>query len=237
MFTINKLLVEYDDIMIGKRDSFSDSYFSKESVASSNNALTVMRYAFKHYLRWSKEAVAEKLDTALMKKLHLLGLMKFIDYPIEYDKDKDYFYLANLVFSRTRLTLRDRTIHIYERILSGEQSKYPKDYFTGSDGFVKAGICLQYMINNYVSFSSLNDLYSFFSTEEGYEALKQYKLINACNEIFDTPVDFLHFALPDNQKNDFYLNYYRFKYVQEMLDPKGRKKKSTNEYKLKGVLE
>ena len=117
MFTINKLLVEYDDIMIGKRDSFSDSYFSKESVASSNNALTVMRYAFKHYLRWSKEAVAEKLDTALMKKLHLLGLMKFIDYPIEYDKDKDYFYLANLVFSRTRLTLRDRTIHIYERIL------------------------------------------------------------------------------------------------------------------------
>lgn len=233
---INELLVEYDDVMIRKRAAFSDAFFPKESVVAANNALRVMRYSFTRYLRWSQDAVREKMTTALMEKLHLLELMKYIDYPVEYDKCKDYFYLVSLVFKSAKLTLRDKTVHTYERVLSGEQVKYPKDYFLGSDGYVKAGICLQYMINHYVAFSSFNELYSIFSTEEGYEYLQKYKLINAYKEIFDTPVDFLHFALPKHQKNTFYLNYYRFKFLREMLNENGRKQKSLKNYRLEGNL-
>ena len=236
MFFINDLLVEYDDVMIGKRTGFSDSFFPKESVAAANNALLVMRYSFTRYLRWSQDAIREKMTSTLMEKLHLLELMKYIDYPVEYNKDRDFFYLVSLIFRKSKLTLRDKTIHTYERILSGEQVKYPKDYFLGSDGYVKAGICLQYMIEHYVSFSSFNELYSIFSTEEGYEYLQKYKLLNAYKEIFDTPVDFLHFALPKSQRNTFYLNYYRFKFLREMLNANGRKQKSLNQYKLEGIL-
>lgn len=176
------------------------------------------------------------MDSKLMAKLHLLDLMKYIDYPIEYNKSKDYFYLASLVFRSSKLTMRDKTIHTYEKVLAGEQSKYPKDYFSGSDGYVRAGICLQYMINNYIVFSSINELYSIFSTEEGYVYLKKYKLMSACKEIFDTPVDFLHFALPYTQKNNLYMNYYKFKFMREMLNENGRKQKSTKSYRLEGNL-
>lgn len=233
---MNDLLVEYDDIMIGKRAAFSDTFFDKENVTSENNAIQVIRYAFTRYLRWSQDAIKEKMDSKLMAKLHLLDLMKYIDYPIEYNKSKDYFYLASLVFRSSKLTMRDKTIHTYEKVLAGEQSKYPKDYFSGSDGYVRAGICLQYMINNYIVFSSINELYSIFSTEEGYVYLKKYKLMSACKEIFDTPVDFLHFALPYSQKNNLYINYYKFKFMREMLNENGRKQKSTKNYRLEGNL-
>lgn len=234
---MNELLVEYDDIIIGKRTGFSDTFFNKESSVSSKNALKVIRYAFKRYLRWSKDAIGERMTPELMERLHLQELMRFIDYPVEYDREKDYFYLANLIFSPQKITLRDKTIHIYERILDGDQAKYPKDYFSGSDGYVRAGICFQYMIDHFVSFSTFNELYSIFSSEEGYVLLKKYKLLNACKEIFETPVDFLNFALPDSQKNKFYYNYYRFKYGREMINENGRKQKNANDYKLEGCLE
>lgn len=66
--------------MIGKRKGFSDTFFGKESIASANNALQVMRYAFTRYLRWSPDAIREKMTKELMEKLHLLELMKYIDY-------------------------------------------------------------------------------------------------------------------------------------------------------------
>ena len=60
--------------------------------------------------------------------------------------------------------------------------------------------------------------------------------MSACKEIFDTPVDFLHFALPYTQKNNLYMNYYKFKFMREMLNENGRKQKSTKSYRLEGNL-
>ncbi|WP_368189026.1 hypothetical protein [Blautia sp. 1033sp1_1033st1_G9_1033SCRN_220408] len=234
---MNELLVEYDDIIIGKRDNFSEMYFNKENRQNSKNALTVIRYSITKYLRWSKEAVSERMTPELMEKLHLQDLMKYVNFPIEYSREKDYFYLANLIFTPQSLSLRDKTIHIYEQIIDGKISKYPKDYFSGSDGYVRAGICLQYMVTHFVSFSSINELYSIFASEEGYSLLKKYKLLTTCRETFETPVDFLHFALPDHQKNNFYYNYYRFKFGREMIAPNGRKQKNQYNYKLEGDLE
>ena len=68
---MNELLVEYDDIIIGKRTGFSDTFFNKESSVSSKNALKVIRYAFKRYLRWSKDAIGERMTPELMERLHL----------------------------------------------------------------------------------------------------------------------------------------------------------------------
>lgn len=231
---LKDLLIEYDDIIIGKRLSFSDTYFGKDKATCMDNAIEVIRYAFQKYLRWPKDAVGEKMNKKIMEKLHLQTLMKYIDYPIEYDKETDYYYLAALIFASKSLNMRERTIHTYERILSKEQTKYPKDYFVGSDGIVRAGLCLQYMINHYIMCQSINDLYYIFATERGYAYLREYKLLHACREIFETPVDFLHFVLPKTQKNEFYHMFYKFKFLREMTNADGRKVQTANEYKLKG---
>ena len=234
MIFINELLLEYDDIMIGKRDSYSSILYDSKGIVSENYAISIIRYALVHYLGWNKRIMLNCLNYKVMKQMHLQELMKFIEYPVEYDKQKDYFYLVTLLYKEETLSFRDMTIHIYEKILSGLRSKYPKDYFSGSDGRVRAGICMQYFIEHYVPFSSLNDLYYFFSTAEGYKMLENYKLINACNELFETPVDYLYFSLPDDQKNSLYHNYYRYKYDKENSTSKKRRQRKHEMYKLKG---
>lgn len=228
---MDTLLYEYDNILIGKKNVYSDIYFKKNKANSQKNALAVMRYAFTRYLRWTPEAISEKMTKQIMIKLHLQPLMKYIDYPVEYDKERDYFYLVSLVFG-SKLTMRDQTIHIYEEILSGRRRKYPIDYFLGSDGMVRAGLCLQYVVSNFLYFTSANDMYSFFACEEGYVCLRKYRLLNACRESFDTPVDFLHFALPLSQRNMFFFYYYKFKFLKEMMTPTGRKRQTDKKYKL-----
>lgn len=234
MQDMTQLYQEYDDIVIGKRPAFSDRFFSGEGNPKTNmeNAIFVIRYALTKYLRWNADAMAANLNKEVMTRMHLQPLMKYVEYPLEYDKENDWFYLVSLIFKDKRIGLRQKTIHTYECVLSGELAKYPRDYFVGSDGVVKAAICLQYLLNEKTSYETINDLYYAFASDEGYELLRDNKLLNACKEIFETPVEFLHFSLPPDMRDEFLRQYYSFKYVREMLNEKGRKRKSAAEYRL-----
>ena len=227
-----ELAMEYDDSIIGKRTNFSDEYFGKDKVTNSENAIDVIRYAFTTYLRWSPDAIDAHMTKKLMEDLHLQPLMKYINYPIGYDKNKDYCYLVSLVFRGYNLNVRERTIHVYENILNGSQMKYQKDYFSGTEGAVRAGICLQYMINHYIIFSDLNELYYIFGSNDGFDAIKKYKLMSPCMEIFESPLDFLVFILPKEQRIPLYHNYYKFKYLTKMRNEKGRRQHTDCDYKL-----
>lgn len=226
------LYMEYDDIVIGKRGGFSDRFFSNDRKRNMANALFVIKYALVRYLGWNADAIIENLNKDVMVQMHLQPLMKYVDYPLEYDKDKDYYYLVSLMFKEKSLGLKEKTIHTYESILNGKLSKYPKDYFVGSDGVVRAAICLQYLITQEIVWSDINELYWIFASDRGYELLKKYKLLNACREIFETPVDFVHFAIPNGQKDPFLFRYYKFKYMREMVNENGRKKKAETDYLL-----
>ena len=169
---MRELYMEYDNIMIKKRKGFSNAYFNKKSSRCMEYALRVIKYAFNKYLRWTPEALERKLNKEIMVKMHLQPLMQYIDYPIEYDKNTDYYYLVSLLYKGHTLDSRARTIHTYESVLNGKIVKYPKDYFMGSDGLVRAAFCLQYMIEHFVTFHNANELYYFFASNEGYDALK-----------------------------------------------------------------
>lgn len=228
------LFVEYDDILIGKRNGFSDTFFSIDKELDMKHALLVIRYAFETYLKLPPEVLEKKVDKVLMEEMHLLPLMKFIQYPVEYDKEKDYYYLISLLYPARKMNIFDKTIHTYESILANTSVKFPKDYFSGRDGHIRAAFCLQYMINHYVAFHSLNDLYHIFASEACYKYLRKYKLMNICRDYFPSPVDYLHFSLPPSQKNSFLYHYYKFKFTKEMLTDTGRKKQTIMDYKLKG---
>lgn len=228
------LYSEYDQIMIGKRNYFSEFFFKYDKNENMKNALVVMRYAFCSYLRWPPEVLMKCLNREIMEKCHLQTLMQYIDYPIEYKKDTDYYYLVTLIFRRHKLTFSDKTIHTYENILAKNTPKFAKDYFVGYYGKLRACICLQYMINHYVDFHTINELYYIFSSEKGYQILKEMRLLPVCKNIFDTPVDYLHYILPDESKNYLYYYFYKYKYLTEMLTEKGRKRKPTKAYYLQG---
>ena len=228
------LYSEYDQIMIGKRNYFSDFFFKYGNAENMKNALVVMRYAFCCYLRWPPEILIKCLNREVMEKCHLQSLMQYIDYPIEYKKETDYYYLVTLIFKRYKLTFYDKTVHTYENILAKNTAKFAKNYFLGYHGKLRACICLQYIVNHYVDFHSINELYYIFASEKGYQILKDMRLLPICQSMFETPIDYLNLIIPDDNKSELYYYFYKYKYLMEMFSEKGRKRKPTNAYILQG---
>jgi len=54
--------------------------------------------------------------------------------------------------------------------------------------------------------------------------LRKYKLYHACEVLFNSPVEYLHYTLHSSQKNDFMFLYHNFIFHYDMI-----KRKSTIE--------
>ena len=210
-----ELCIEYDEMVIGKRTKFSQKYFSSNVAERELYALTVIRYAFDKYLRWPRRTLSDNLTADLIEKLHLKNLVAMIKFPIEYSRDRDWFYIVSAVYDDMKIGRRNRTVHLYEQILSGKINKFPKEYFLGTDGIVRACFCLQYALNSEYAYMSAEELYRLTLTSEFWKFLDNYRLAGICRDMFDDPIDFLHTSLPGNGKNEFLMKYAKYVYYQE----------------------
>lgn len=233
-YTLKDIYFEYDNILVGNYSGFSDRFFGEYQPRNEKNAVAVIRYALIRYLGWDANTALAKLDEEIIRKMKLYPLMKYIEYPIEFDKSTDYEYLVSLVFPSKKIDLTERTIHIFKNIIESNAKKFPKNYFLGTDGIVRACLCLRYIIANEIMISDTEDLYVLFASGEGYNLLRKYKLLSACQEIFDTPVDYIHMALPSSEKSEFLYRYYKYKYITKFTNENGRKIKQKNAIKLGG---
>ena len=68
-------------------------------------------------------------------------------------------------------------------------------------------------------------MYKFFASSSGTKTLKKYKLSSACMDLFNTPLDFLHQALPENIKSDFLYNLYKFRASEKRYKRKLREER------------
>ncbi len=212
------LLIEYDDIMAGNKKGFSSDHFGKKT--SQNccmNARVVIRYAFDTYLFWDRKTLYDRLDLNLMNLLHLRQPLNYIDFPIEYNKDEDFFYLISLLYDPKSLGIRLRTLHLYEKILAGKIQKFPKEYFTGAIGKLRACICLQYAVNLHFPYMSPARLYAEACKKTWISFLVKMKLDPICSVLFADPVEFLHASLPTKEKDEFAYHYFRFRYYHDKL--------------------
>lgn len=204
-------MYEYEQILTGQRTSISNFYFSNGEEMSEQNALMVVRYAMEYFLRWSPDDIYNHFDANVIERMKLKCVMGHIRYPIELDPKQDYYYIAALLYPyRYKMGLKELTLKTYKDVLSGKRAKFPKEYLVESQGMLRACICLQYMITQYLKFSSVQEMYQFFGEREGIRTLKKYHLFAICNDFFPTPIDFLHMSLSTAQKNDFYFSYYKF---------------------------
>ena len=233
---MDDLLIEYDELMSGERTTFSDRFFGRDFTLNEKHALRVMRYAFDYYLGWSADTLEHFLSKDVMERLKLLPLIKYIHFPEEYDETKDFYYIVSLIYPSKRISLEDQVVHTYQRILDGSVVKYPKDYFIGTDGLVRAGICLQYAINHGLSFTTKNDLYYFFASEDAPKFLRKWKLQTICKQAFDSPVEYLHFSLPEKEKVHIYYEYYLWLWYQSMTTDNGRRRKISHKKLIYGPL-
>lgn len=206
------LLFEYEQILLGNKSGFSPYYFKYGNDTSQNYALYVIKFAVENYLGWDPEDMKNHFTKEVAIQMKLEPLMKYIEFPPELDKETDYYYLATFLYPNIiRIDIKELVLRTYKNVLSGKLCKFPKEYLSGTQGMMRAGICLQYMLNQNYTFHTIQDMYKFFSEPAGSRALKEFRLNNICNEIYEHPIDYLHESLPNAQKDEFWYHYYRFK--------------------------
>lgn len=208
----NTIIAEYEDILMGKEKEFSQGYFGFKSAQNEVIALKVYKYVFEVLLRWEPNAIAKGINMELLKKLKLDKLLPYIEFPLELDKTKDLYYIAHRMYpDKVKLSQKDLVINVYKKVLKGEMIKFHKEFFFGSIGRIRAAFCLQYMIMHYVEYDGLEDLYAKFSDIKYINSiLRKHKLYQACTILYEKPIDFLHEALPDIERNELFYNYYSF---------------------------
>lgn len=89
--------------------------------------------------------------------------------------------------------------------------RFPKEYTNEAEGHLRAGICMQYMLKEFYNFKSIYDMYAFFAdSKKANLAVKDCKLYKTCSDLYNSPLDYLHDALPYKQKSDLLYSMYRF---------------------------
>lgn len=205
------LMFEYELILLGKKNSFAPYFFNYNAEYNERNALEVIRYAIEDFLGWSPQEAKIYLNGEIVKLMKLDTIVRFVRFPAELDPEKDLFYLAHLLYPRQiNFNGRELILRTYKEVLDGVLYKFPKEYLSGSMGVTRACICFQYMIQQFLPFNNIEEMYKFFSTTNGVKALKKYRLYAICTDIFDYPIDFLHESLSRKQKNEFFYHYYKF---------------------------
>lgn len=207
----NELIYEYEAVLTGKCKTFSNYYFCYSDEKNEVEALKVFRYAFDTYLRWAPDQLYHNLTYDIVASLRLTSLLKYIIYPPEADRSVDVYPIVSKLYpGRFKETMSDVVRRVYARVLSGEREKFPKDFFAGNEGRNRALLCLQYAMNQMTPFTSVQEIYKSFTAAAGSALLREWKLYAVSSKLFETPLDYLHEALPTVYKSEFWYHYYKF---------------------------
>lgn len=203
------LLQEYDEILTGRRKLLSTAIFVENKKQNERVIGQFLRIIFKYYICWTPSAAFESFSRETLNHFKLNQLLYYIEFPKEFSMDSDPYYLVSLAYPSLRLTQRERCLKIYTKILHGDLKKYPKGFFTGTDGEENAKTCLRYAVSERLSFHSLFEMYEYFD-KSGSAFLKKNFLFQAFSQNWRHPAEYLYDALPNSQKNKRYLYYFMF---------------------------
>jgi hypothetical protein len=206
------IIKDYENLLTKEEGvNLSASYFCYNTYNNHKLALVLFRYAIETVLNWSPMEVVNCLDIETIGRLNLLVPFKYLIFPEELNKRRDCFYVAHLLYPKViPYNMREYVIISYKRVLSQETGKFSKSFFAGSEGELRACLCLQYLLKEYLTFSSIEEIYYYFSTSKAIASLRQYRLAGVCSELFESPLEFLHMSLPNKQKNELYYQFYHF---------------------------
>lgn len=201
-------LKEYDDVLMGRRKTFSSALMAKEQ--GPHMCAELLRNIFSIYLHWTPVDVREKLTPEVVHRLKIAPLIKRIPCPPEVDPSKEMYYVAWYLYPETRnIQEPELIIKLYTDILEGKVKKFPGGYFDGNDGYLRAHILFLTMVREYLPpFENLDALYRFFASPEGKNCIVRYKLVVPLHELYGSALAFLHDSLPWVQKDEYLYQRY-----------------------------
>lgn len=201
-------LKEYDDVLMGRRKTYSSALMAKEQ--GSRTCEELLRAIFELYLHWTPEEVRDKLTPDVVKTLKIHPLITRLPCPPELNPKTDLYYVAWYLYPETRnASDADLILKLYTDLMDGAIKKFPGGYFDGNDGYLRARILFMTMVREYMPpFQNIESMYAYFASPDGKRCLSKYKLIIPLRELYGSPLAYLHDALPWSQKDeDLYEKY------------------------------
>lgn len=223
MFTVEEsLIADYEKILTGELPKITISYFDNLSQAQKETyAVIIIRYALKNLLKLTPEQALYMVDEELLTNLKLNQFLRYINFPYNLPNDS-WFYIVFLCYPNHFMDKREKLVlYVYKRALTKEQ-RLPSNFFEGEEGKELTAIAFNYQLN----FLGMNidELYHAFADKNrGKKILASLKLAAAVGSCFRTPLELLHYSLPDKLKRNLWYNYYKFKeeYKQRTKELKG----------------
>lgn len=166
----NKLF-EVDEILLGKRQHYSANFLDKTN--GDINVYEALRYIFESYLEWSPTQVRDLLNMDIIHLMRMEAFINRVPCPPELERSRDFEYVAWFLYPETRnCNDRDLVVKVYQRLLAGEISRFPKGFFDGTyRGWFRARVAFQHMLIEFLQFQDLDELYSFFASPDGKAAM------------------------------------------------------------------
>lgn len=203
------ILNEYEEVLLGNRKKISSNYFIFDKKGNERVALSVIRYAIENLLGWDVENAIKLFNPNYIAFMKLDQMVKYIAFPSDVTKNDTEYILYLLYPRQVNYDIMYYTTRIYEKVLKNE-ARYPKDYMYGYLGILRAKICLQYSIQKNCIFTSIDELYQFFTSKDCIKYLKKHKLYQLYVSFYATPLEYMHDSLPSRIKNDFLFHNYMF---------------------------
>lgn len=204
------IITEYEQRRIQGEKPLSSAFFSYNEENNHKLALGLFRHVIEKHLRWKPEDIATNLNLSIIEEYDLLTVYRYVIFPDELSKKKDFFYIGHLLYPDIiSYDMRTFVIDTYRAMLN-DAIKYNKSFFTGEEGELRACLCLQYILIEHTKFSSIEEIYFYFSSKKAMAFLRKYHLSAICRLFFDSPLDYVHNSIPPKQRNELYYQFYRF---------------------------
>lgn len=213
-----EVLTEYDQVLIGNQRTVDRYYFDdKTDEVNQQTALLIIRHVVEDYLKWSPQKMRDSMTMDIIRQWKLAGYLRdFITFPPEFRKEANLWYLAHLLYPNIiSASDRDVCIRVYCRLLDKEIQKFPKGFFSGPTAMNRVCYCLNYAIDNFTNFTSVEEMYDFFGSEECIAELKRWRLYTYVRDLFDAPIVPIYMMANDEQERPYLFQYYRFWQIVE----------------------
>ena len=174
---MNALFLDFEQLLLGNVKAIGPYNFYGAAAGGANqkNALECIQYAIEEILSWDVEEAKRKFDSYMIHLLKMERLVEYIIFPQEVPFGDSTYILSLIYPDKVKLNQKGMIENMYQNILDGA-AQFPREYFIGQKGFYRFCVCLCYAISKYHPFSTLDELYDFFSSTSGKSFLDKYRL-------------------------------------------------------------
>ena len=213
------VLYEYEMILLGKKKSYSYSFSGTEKECREAFGY-IWNYVITHLLKLQPDQAPLYLTKEMIYMLHVESTFKHIDRTVGTVKNINFPYLLALAFPKQyTYDIRKQCKDEFEHVMGlgkyagcRDRHQWPKKFFTGTDGIKRAEIILNFIILSYFEWNTIPQMYEFFADKKrGMNYLKKFHLQSVVKVLFDdSPLEYLHYSIPDDMKNDFLYDNYQY---------------------------